>query len=134
MKRLERLEGIGSSASMIPAGRMGTVKEINDATIYLFADTGSYVNGATIVGKYSTPEAKASEHGANSMSKILIQSLQSMVGRGGLKGRTMVPPFLIRNFCCRGTSMRNRGTPNYEGWERMKRVHRIVFTWNFGCE
>jgi 2,4-dienoyl-CoA reductase [(3E)-enoyl-CoA-producing], peroxisomal len=33
----------------IPLGRWGEVKEIADATVYLFAETGSYVNGATLV-------------------------------------------------------------------------------------
>jgi NAD(P)-dependent dehydrogenase (short-subunit alcohol dehydrogenase family) len=31
--------------------RYGTVKEIADATVYLFSDAGNYVNGETIVGK-----------------------------------------------------------------------------------
>jgi len=35
----------------IPAGRFGTVKDIADATIYLFSEAGSYVNGDTLVGK-----------------------------------------------------------------------------------
>jgi 2,4-dienoyl-CoA reductase [(3E)-enoyl-CoA-producing], peroxisomal len=58
VKRLSRVEGLDDvdSTSRIPAGRMGWVKEIADATIYLFADTGSYVNGATLVGKCIFPQ------------------------------------------------------------------------------
>ena len=52
VKRLESAERYDRSVSTIPSGRFGTVKEIADATIYLFADTGSYVNGATLVGKW----------------------------------------------------------------------------------
>lgn len=33
----------------IPSGRWGYVKEIADATVYLFSDTGNYVNGETLV-------------------------------------------------------------------------------------
>jgi len=47
MRRLVELGG--ESTSIYPSGRYGTVKEIADATIYLFADTGSYVNGTTLV-------------------------------------------------------------------------------------
>ncbi|CAG8950476.1 hypothetical protein HYFRA_00006972 [Hymenoscyphus fraxineus] len=32
-----------------PLGRFGTVKEIADGTVYLFSDTGSYVNGEVLV-------------------------------------------------------------------------------------
>ena len=39
------------SIKNIPLGRWGTVKEIADATIYLFSDAGNYVNGQTLVGK-----------------------------------------------------------------------------------
>ncbi|OQV06757.1 hypothetical protein CLAIMM_11284 [Cladophialophora immunda] len=29
----------------VPTGRLGTVKDVNNATVFLFADTGDYVNG-----------------------------------------------------------------------------------------
>lgn len=32
-----------------PLGRLGAIRDIADATIYLFADTGSYVNGQVLV-------------------------------------------------------------------------------------
>jgi peroxisomal 2,4-dienoyl-CoA reductase len=40
-------------AARIPAGRWGTVRDVADATVWLFSAAGSYVNGATIVGKRS---------------------------------------------------------------------------------
>ncbi|KAI9885174.1 MAG: hypothetical protein M1823_003013 [Watsoniomyces obsoletus] len=51
LERLARMEdGKGEAASKkIPLGRFGTVKDIADATVWLFSDAGSYVNGATIV-------------------------------------------------------------------------------------
>lgn len=39
-----------ASAKVIPSGRYGTVKEIADATVYLFSDAGNYVNGNALVG------------------------------------------------------------------------------------
>jgi peroxisomal 2,4-dienoyl-CoA reductase len=37
-----------------PLGRFGHVRDIADATVYLFSDGGSYVTGQTLVGKSNT--------------------------------------------------------------------------------
>jgi 2,4-dienoyl-CoA reductase [(3E)-enoyl-CoA-producing], peroxisomal len=42
-------ESAGSAFKGIPLQRYGTVKEIADGTVYLFSDTGNYVNGAVLV-------------------------------------------------------------------------------------
>ena len=34
-----------------PLGRFGHVRDIADATVYIFSDAGSYVTGQTLVGK-----------------------------------------------------------------------------------
>ncbi|KAF2652160.1 peroxisomal 2,4-dienoyl-CoA reductase-like protein SPS19 [Lophiostoma macrostomum CBS 122681] len=47
--RLSKQEGRDKSAKGIPSGRYGSVKEISDATVYLFSDTGNYVNGEVLV-------------------------------------------------------------------------------------
>ena len=52
VRRLESAEGYNKSVATIPSQRFGTVKEIADATIFLFGDTGSYVNGDTLVGTF----------------------------------------------------------------------------------
>jgi peroxisomal 2,4-dienoyl-CoA reductase len=49
MDRLVKPEDIKAAEKHVPAGRYGTVKDIADATIYLFADTGNYVNGEILV-------------------------------------------------------------------------------------
>lgn len=42
-------EGMKSAGKRIPSGRMGTVREIADATVYLFSAAGNYVNGTGII-------------------------------------------------------------------------------------
>ncbi|KAF2215267.1 hypothetical protein CERZMDRAFT_35971 [Cercospora zeae-maydis SCOH1-5] len=51
MVRLSRQdpESAKKSAKSIPLGRWGEVKEIADATVYLFSEAGSYVNGNILV-------------------------------------------------------------------------------------
>ena len=50
MDRLSRkVDGQHPPGRVVPLGRHGRVKEIADATVYLFSDTGNYVNGETIV-------------------------------------------------------------------------------------
>ncbi len=58
MERLVGDEGRKTSGNMVPLGRYGLVKEIADATVYLFSDAGNYVNGETLVvdgGSFRTP-------------------------------------------------------------------------------
>ena len=51
MERLARKEDAAAGMKQIPAGRWGTVREIADATVYLFSEAAGYVNGTTLVGK-----------------------------------------------------------------------------------
>lgn len=48
---MSRLSGVGDDVmgKRIPSGRLGSVRDISDATIYLFSDSGSYVNGHVLV-------------------------------------------------------------------------------------
>ena len=54
MERLSKADDLAASLKRVPLGRWGTVKEISDATVYLFSDAGNFVNGQTLVGEYST--------------------------------------------------------------------------------
>lgn len=42
-------EESGLAFKRVPLQRYGTVKEIADATVYLFSDSGNYVNGGVLV-------------------------------------------------------------------------------------
>jgi peroxisomal 2,4-dienoyl-CoA reductase len=42
LEQRERTEGV-------PSGRWGTVRDIADATVFVFSDAGNYINGTTIV-------------------------------------------------------------------------------------
>ncbi|KAH8602748.1 hypothetical protein B0O99DRAFT_604169 [Bisporella sp. PMI_857] len=51
-------EAKGSAFKRVPLQRYGTVKEIADGTVYLFADTGSFVSGEVLVidgGNWRSP-------------------------------------------------------------------------------
>lgn len=48
MERLSTSQD-AENAKHIPSGRWGYVKEIADATVYLFSDAGNYVNGEILV-------------------------------------------------------------------------------------
>jgi peroxisomal 2,4-dienoyl-CoA reductase len=49
---MDRLAVAGHTYSYVPSQRAGHVKEIADATVYLFSDSGNYVNGSVVVGKF----------------------------------------------------------------------------------
>jgi peroxisomal 2,4-dienoyl-CoA reductase len=51
MERLAKsdAEEVAKSAKRVPVGRLGLVKDIADATVYVFSDAGNFVNGSTVV-------------------------------------------------------------------------------------
>lgn len=60
MERLAKKDANEEASRQIPSGRMGSVKEIADATVFLFGDAGNYVNGATLVvdgGQWRQPSS-----------------------------------------------------------------------------
>lgn len=54
MDRLVPADAMEGYIKTQPLGRFGSVRDISDATVYLFADTGSYVSGQTLVGMCPT--------------------------------------------------------------------------------
>lgn len=51
VRRLIESGKAADSSRKIPLGRLGTLKDMGDAVVYLFSDAGSFVNGAILVGK-----------------------------------------------------------------------------------
>jgi 2,4-dienoyl-CoA reductase [(3E)-enoyl-CoA-producing], peroxisomal len=43
------------TSSSIPLGKQGSVKDIADATVYLFSDAANYVNGDVLIGRHFPP-------------------------------------------------------------------------------
>ena len=86
MSRLSRRADNDLASKGIPSGRMGTVKEIADATVYLFSDAGNYVNGDTIVvdgGAWRM--AGRSQPGAGFQYPDFLLSGGSVTGVAGMK-------------------------------------------------
>lgn len=52
VERLTRAELRTASRRTVPLGRWGTVKDIADATVYLFSDAANFVTGQTLVGEF----------------------------------------------------------------------------------
>jgi NADP-dependent 3-hydroxy acid dehydrogenase YdfG len=73
--RLSRSDTRENSAKTIPSGRYGTVKEIADATVYLFSDSGNYVNGEVLVGESAL-------NGLLRLGLLLTSSSQLMAASG----------------------------------------------------
>lgn len=48
MARLSAQDTREQAKRNIPLQRFGLIKEIADATVFLFGDTGNYINGATL--------------------------------------------------------------------------------------
>ncbi|KAL5611821.1 hypothetical protein BROUX41_000604 [Berkeleyomyces rouxiae] len=48
MDRLAGEVAVSEQGKGVPSGRWGTIKDIADATVYLFSDAGNYVNGQII--------------------------------------------------------------------------------------
>lgn len=54
MRRLVDQSTAADITRKIPLGRMGTVEDIGDATVFLFSNAGSFVNGAVLVGEFQS--------------------------------------------------------------------------------
>lgn len=70
----------------VPLGRLGTVKEIADATVYLFSDAGNFVNGNVLVvdgGQWRAPEVYAD--GEVQYPQLLLGGLIPEGAKGGKK-------------------------------------------------
>ncbi|KAK6376122.1 peroxisomal 2 4-dienoyl-CoA reductase sps19 [Exophiala oligosperma] len=74
----------GYNGRDVPSGRLGHVKDIADATIYLFSDAGNYVNGETLVvdgGAWHTAAANTAEDFAYPDFLLSGEKVQTWVSR-----------------------------------------------------
>lgn len=85
MERLAKTENIGASRSSIPLGRWGTVKEIADATVYLFSDAANYVTGQTLVVDGAAWRTQSSNPGAGFRYPDFLLSDEIVSGVKGSK-------------------------------------------------
>lgn len=57
VERLSKNEDSERAVKRNPMGRVGTTKDISDATVYLFSDAGNHVNGTVLVGEWALNSA-----------------------------------------------------------------------------
>ncbi|KAF2235743.1 NAD(P)-binding protein [Viridothelium virens] len=55
MDRLATAGGMEKASKGVPIGRLGTVRDIADATVFLFSEAGGFVNAEVLVGEYCIP-------------------------------------------------------------------------------
>jgi peroxisomal 2,4-dienoyl-CoA reductase len=84
MERLSKMnEGTGDYVKQIPVGRLGEVREIADATVYLLSSAGNYVNGNILVvdgGQWRTTgagESKSWEYPDFLLSGARVEGVKS---------------------------------------------------------
>ncbi|KAK2783641.1 hypothetical protein FQN53_009093 [Emmonsiellopsis sp. PD_33] len=85
MERLARREDSNGHISSIPSGRWGSVKEIADATIYVFSDAGNYVNGSTVVVDGGAWRMHSANPGSGFRYPDFLLSGDEVTGVAGLK-------------------------------------------------
>ncbi|KAI9872788.1 MAG: hypothetical protein M1830_001187 [Pleopsidium flavum] len=88
MERLARTEDVPASMRRVATGRYGTVKEIADATVYLFSDAANFVNGAAVVVDGAAWRTNGANPGASFKYPDFLLSNESITGvKGGKKAK-----------------------------------------------
>jgi len=86
MDRLaKRVEPGQSPGRGIPLGRWGSVKEIADATVFLFSDAANYVNGDVLVVDGGAWHTSSGNPGGDFPYPDFILSGSEVTGVGGVK-------------------------------------------------
>lgn len=75
-----------------PLGRIGHVRDIANATVYLFSDSGNYVTGQTLVGKLSAYQYNSKE---TLLMKIVDGASWRTSSGSGTGGNMSYPDFLL---------------------------------------
>jgi peroxisomal 2,4-dienoyl-CoA reductase len=87
MDRLMRSDDKAEAIRNIPMQRLGSVKDIADATVYLFGETGRYVNGAYIDVDGAAWRIKGSNPGSALKYPDFLLSKDTVRGVKGVKAK-----------------------------------------------
>ncbi|KAI9719663.1 MAG: hypothetical protein M1812_003434 [Candelaria pacifica] len=88
VERLVRKEDIGDRLKTVPLGRFGTVKDIADATVYLFSDAANFVNGEALVVDGAAWRVQGGNPGAGFQYPDFLLTDQAVSGvKGGKKSK-----------------------------------------------
>lgn len=89
MERLSKTdpESVTASKKSIPLGRWGSVREIADATVYLFSGAGSYVNGHVLVVDGGAWRTSGSNMGSWQYPDFLLEGGVIEGVKGGKKAK-----------------------------------------------
>lgn len=88
MGRLATAEGYAKAARGVPVQRMGSVRDVADATVYLFGGTGGFVNGEVLVvdgGQWHMGNLGAGGAGGDFKYPDFLLSEQEVTGVAGGK-------------------------------------------------
>ncbi|KAL9103131.1 MAG: hypothetical protein Q9187_009044 [Circinaria calcarea] len=88
MSRLARVEDREAARKKMPLGRGGKVRDIADATVYLFAETGDFVSGQVLVVDGAAWRTKSGNPGAGFEYPDFLLSEEAVSGvKGGKKAK-----------------------------------------------
>lgn len=85
VERLMRPEDLALVEHNIPLQRLGSTRDIADATVYLFSDTGNFVNGTTVDVDGAAWRVKGANPGAGFKYPDFILSGKTVAGVKGAK-------------------------------------------------
>ena len=69
----------------IPLGRVGTVRDIADSTVFLFSEAGSYVNGEVLVVDGGAWRTMAGNPGSGFVYPYFLLGEEVITGVKGMK-------------------------------------------------